>query len=225
MKRKIWGLTLFLLGSFFSLQAQNVSSLSWGQVCSGKMGSEWYGSEEAQKIADDVIYVQRTSGGWMKNEDLHKLTPAKRQTLYNERNKQSCLDNSATTMEMRFLAKVYQKTGIEKYKTAFLKALNMIFIAEKTHGGWSQYYPLSSNGSYHNYLTFNDDLMTNVMKLLQEIANNKGDFENLVDAEMRAKCEASFQRGLEVIIKCQVDDNGTKSARSGNIVAGRRPSP
>ena len=212
MKRKIWGLTLFLLGSFFSLQAQNVSSLSWGQVCSGKMGSEWYGSEEAQKIADDVIYVQRTSGGWMKNEDLHKLTPAKRQTLYNERNKQSCLDNSATTMEMRFLAKVYQKTGIEKYKTAFLKALNMIFIAEKTHGGWSQYYPLSSNGSYHNYLTFNDDLMTNVMKLLQEIANNKGDFENLVDAEMRAKCEASFQRGLEVIIKCQVDDNGTKSA-------------
>lgn len=77
MKRKIWGLTLFLLGSFFSLQAQNVSSLSWGQVCSGKMESEWYGSEEAQKIADDVIYVQRTSGGWMKNEDLHKLTPAK----------------------------------------------------------------------------------------------------------------------------------------------------
>ena len=61
MKRKIWGLTLFLLGSFFSLQAQNVSSLSWGQVCSGKMESEWYGSEEAQKIADDVIYVQRTN--------------------------------------------------------------------------------------------------------------------------------------------------------------------
>lgn len=30
MKRKIWGLTLFLLGSFFSLQAQNVSSLSLG---------------------------------------------------------------------------------------------------------------------------------------------------------------------------------------------------
>lgn len=131
MKRKIWGLTLFLLGSFFSLQAQNVSSLSWGQVCSGKMGSEWYGSEEAQKIADDVIYVQRTSGGWMKNEDLHKLTPAKRQTLYNERNKQSCLDNSATTMEMRFLAKVYQKTGIEKIQNRFSQSIEYDFHRRK----------------------------------------------------------------------------------------------
>lgn len=139
-------------------------------------------------------------------------TSAQKQALYNKRNEHSCLDNTATTQEMRFLAKVYKQTGIEKYKTAFLKALDLIFRAEKGCGGWSQYWPLSGNGSYQDYITFNDNLTTNVMKLLQEIIGNKGDFENLVDAETRARCEAAFQKGLEVIIKCQVDDNGTKAA-------------
>ena len=177
-----------------------------------KMGTEWYGTDEAQRIADDVLYVQKVSGGWMKNDELHKLTSAQKQALYNKRNEHSCLDNTATTQEMRFLAKVYKQTGIEKYKTAFMKGLSLILTAEKGCGGWSQYWPLSGNGSYQDYITFNDNLTTNVMKLLQEIIGNKGDFENLVDAETRTRCEAAFQKGLEVIIKCQVDDNGTKAA-------------
>lgn len=148
----------------------------------------------------------------MKNDELHKLTSAQKQALYNKRNEHSCLDNTATTQEMRFLAKVYKQTGIEKYKTAFMKGLSLILTAEKGCGGWSQYWPLSGNGSYQDYITFNDNLTTNVMKLLQEIIGNKGDFENLVDAETRTRCEAAFQKGLEVIIKCQVDDNGTKAA-------------
>ena len=212
MKKRIWGLAALLLGSFFSVQAQDVSSLTWSQVCSGKMSSEWYGTKEAQSIADDVLYVQKTNGGWMKNDELHKLTAEQKQSLYNKRNEHSCFDNTATTQEMRFLAKVYQQTGIEKYKTAFMKALNLIFTAEKGCGGWSQYWPLSGNGSYQDYITFNDNLTTNVMRLLQDIIGNKGDFENLVDDETRARCEASFQKGLEVIIKCQVNDNGTMAA-------------
>lgn len=93
-----------------------------------------------------------------------------------------------------------------------MKGLSLILTAEKGCGGWSQYWPLSGNGSYQDYITFNDNLTTNVMKLLQEIIGNKGDFENLVDAETSTRCEAAFQKGLEVIIKCQVDDNGTKAA-------------
>lgn len=176
------------------------------------MGTEWYGTDEAQRIADDVLYVQKVNGGWMKNDELHKLTAEQKQALYNKRNEHSCLDNAATTQEMHFLAKVYKQTGIEKYKTAFMKGLSLILTAEKGCGGWSQYWPLSGNGSYQDYITFNDNLTTNVMKLLQEIIGNKGDFENLVDAETRTRCEAAFQKGLEVIIKCQVDDNGTKAA-------------
>ena len=165
-----------------------------------------------EQTKPNVLYVQKVNGGWMKNDELHKLTAEQKQALYNKRNEHSCLDNAATTQEMRFLAKVYKQTGIEKYKTAFMKGLSLILTAEKGCGGWSQYWPLSGNGSYQDYITFNDNLTTNVMKLLQEIIGNKGDFKNLVDAETRTRCEAAFQKGLEVIIKCQVDDNGTKAA-------------
>ena len=52
----------------------------------------------------------------MKNDQLHNLTASQLKTLQNARGEHSCLDNTATTQEMRFLAKVWQKTGIEKYK-------------------------------------------------------------------------------------------------------------
>ena len=50
------------------------------------------------------------------------------------------------------------------------------------------------------------------MKLLQEIAANKGDFADIVDDATRTKCQQSFDKAIEVIIKCQVDDNGTPAA-------------
>ena len=201
----LWG---FVLG----MSAADAASMKWSDICSGKMGAEWYGSAEAQQIADVVLYVQKTNGGWMKNDELHKLTENEKKALYNARGEHSCLDNGATTMEMRFLAKVWQKTKVEKYRESFLKALNMIFKAEKGCGGWSQYWPLSGNGSYQDYITFNDDLMTNVMRLLQEIANGKGDFTDMTDETVRQHCSQSVQRAIDVIIKCQVDDNGTPAA-------------
>ena len=142
-------LMMVLLGGIFSgVKAQNASNMKWSDICSGKMGSNWYGSEEAQTIADNVISGQKTNGGWMKNIEWHKLTASELKAQQNARNEHSCLDNSATTMEMRFLAKVYQKTNVEKYKESFTKALNMIFKAEKGCGGWSQYWPLQGGGSY-----------------------------------------------------------------------------
>lgn len=210
--KKVLLLMILLWGFYVTVGAADASSMKWGDICSGKMGAEWYGSAEAQQIADVVLYVQKTNGGWMKNDQLHKLTEAEKKALYNARGEHSCLDNGATTMEMRFLAKVWQKTKTEKYREAFLKALNMIFKAEKGCGGWSQYWPLSGNGSYQDYITFNDDLMTNVMRLLQEIAIGKGDFVNIADETMRQHCEKSVQRAIDVIIKCQVDDNGTPAA-------------
>ena len=206
-------LIIFLLGGFLTaVKAQKASDMKWSDICSGKMGADWYGSEEAQKIADIVLSVQKNNGGWMKNDQLHKLTDSELKSLQNARGEHSCLDNTATTQEMRFLAKVWQKTQTEKYKESFTKALNMIFKAEKKCGGWSQYWPLQGGGSYWDYITFNDDLMTNVMRLLQEIAAGKGDFANIADDAAKQHCKDAVARAIDVIIKCQVDDNGTKAA-------------
>ncbi|MDD2618897.1 MAG: pectate lyase, partial [Bacteroidales bacterium] len=212
MTKRILLWVIASLGICFGVKAADVSTLTWGQVCSGQMGSEWYGSAEAQAIADIVLSVQKINGGWMKNDQLHKLSASELARLQADRNGRSCLDNYATTQEMRFLAKVYQACKIEKYRLAFGNALQLIFTAEKSNGGWSQYWPLSGNGSYHDYITFNDDLMTNVMKLLRDVHSNTGDFKDIIDETTRERCLASFNKGLEVIIKCQIDDNGTKAA-------------
>ena len=97
-----------------------VTDLTWYQVCMGQMGAEWYGSTEAQDIADIVIAVQKTNGGWMKNDQLHKLSSSEYQRLLSEKNSRSCLDNVATTQEMRYLAKVWKATGNDTYRQAFL---------------------------------------------------------------------------------------------------------
>lgn len=205
MKRILF-MTVLLAGLWVNGLAQSASSMKWADICRGRMSASWYGSDEAQQIADKVLAAQKNSGGWMKNIEFHNVSE------YGDKTEHSCLDNGATTQEMRFLAKVYQSTKVEKYKESFTKALNMIFTAEKGCGGWSQYWPLSGKGSYQDYITFNDDLITNVMKLLQEIATNKGDFADITDESTRKKCEQSFERAIDVIIKCQVDDNGTPAA-------------
>jgi pectate lyase len=204
--------TLVLWGLFFSASATDVSTLKWSQVCSGAMGTEWYSSAQAQAIADVLLEVQKTNGGWMKNYDYHKLSSSDLAGLKNSRHDHSCLDNGSTTMEMCFLAKVWQGCKVEKYREAFDKALNMIFEAEKSCGGWSQYWPLDNNGGYRDYITFNDDLITNIMELLRNIHANKGDFADIVGEAEREHCQTSFDKGIEVILNCQVDDNGKKAA-------------
>ncbi|MBO6306053.1 MAG: pectate lyase [Paludibacteraceae bacterium] len=211
MKRPLITLlcTLYIVPLYLSA---SVSDLSWQQVCSGTMPETWYGSQEAQDIADIVLAVQKENGGWMKNDQLHKLSDTEYQRLISEKNTHSCLDNFATTQEMRYLARVYQATGIDRYQTAFRRALQMIFNAQKGCGGWSQYWPLSGNYSYQDYITFNDDLMTNVMRILHDIASDQGVFANIVDAATRTQCQTAFDRGLQCVLDCQIDDNGVYAA-------------
>ena len=186
----------------------------WANICAGKKGATWYASAEAQALADKVLDIQKNNGGWMKNIEVSTMSDSDYNTLKSASSKaeHSCLDNVATTQEMRFLAKVYQGCKVEKYRESFLKALNMILTAQMKVGGWGQYWPRSGNGSYQDYITFNDDLMTNVLKILRDIYENKGDFADIADETTREKCRAAFDHGLQCIIKCQVDDNGTPAA-------------
>ena len=211
MKRTFLSI-IMLAVACISLSAASLSSMKWANVCSGGMGAAWYGSPESQKVADFVLAVQKNTGGWMKNDQLHNLSTSEYNNLINARDEHSCFDNYATTQEMRFLAKVWQGCKVDKYRESFEDALLLILKAQKQVGGWSQYYPLSGGGSYQDYITFNDDLMTNIMKILRDIYNNEGDFKDIVDETLRNKCKEAFDKGLECIIKCQVDDNGTPAA-------------
>ena len=44
---------------------------------------------------------------------------------------------------MRYLARVYNGTGYERFKESFLRGIDYLLEAQYDNGGWPQYYPLS----------------------------------------------------------------------------------
>ena len=73
--KKLFSLTALIM-LFAAASAQTYKTKTWAQICSGAMGTEWYGSAEAISVADTLLGVQKTNGGWMKNDQYHKLTSA-----------------------------------------------------------------------------------------------------------------------------------------------------
>ena len=120
--KKLFSLTALIM-LFAAASAQTYTSKTWAQICSGAMGTEWYGSAEAISVADTLLGVQKTNGGWMKNDQYHKLTSAeladrKKLKGTNGRSAHSCFDNYSATEGMRFLGKVYNQPKQQRFLDA-----------------------------------------------------------------------------------------------------------
>lgn len=170
----------------------------------------WYASDEAARIADNVLLYQRETGGWHKNIDMAAtLDERQRAAILREKGaRDSTIDNGATFTQLTFLARVYTARKQERHREAFLKGVDYLLRAQYANGGWPQYYPDLSG--YHKHITYNDGAMIGVMKLLRDIAARKSDYV-FVDEERRAKAESAVQRGIECVLKTQVVTEGRRT--------------
>ena len=172
-----------------------------------KQKPEWYSSDEALRIADNVLLYQHQTGGWSKNIDMAKPLSEEEKAgilkLKPETN--SNIDNGSTFTQLAYLARVYEAKKIERYRAAFLKGIDYLLEAQQANGGWPQYYPLRKG--YYTHITFNDGAMIGVMKLLNDIAKKKPTY-SFVDEDLRRRSEAAVARGIEVILKTQVVVDG-----------------
>jgi PelA/Pel-15E family pectate lyase len=164
---------------------------------------DWYTSPEARCVAANILSFQSDSGGWPKNVD----TTAAAYTGNRDQLK-ATFDNGATTDELRVLARMYNATHDEQYRNAFDRGLTYILKAQYANGGWPQFFP--SGRKYARYITFNDDAMVRLMRLLQEITQSKA--YDFVDAERHAEVRQAFDRGVQCILKCQVEVAGKPTA-------------
>ena len=201
---------LVLVSISLSLSAQKSSdsylNKRWKEVAT-KMPDEWYATDDAKMAADSILKYQTRAGGWPKNSDFHrggmKQDEWKR---IQESGVGATFDNSATTTEMMFLAKMYEKNKDERYRNAFLKGLNYIFEAQYDNGGWPQFYPVrKGSSSYSGHITFNDGAMVNVMNFLKSIFENNENFTSLnISDELKNKSRASFNNGVKCILNSQI---------------------
>jgi len=158
-------------------------------------------------IGDNILLYQKDNGGWPKNYDmLAILTTSQKDSLLKVKNiLNTTFDNSTTYSHVTCLATIYSATKLERFKTAALKGIDYILSAQYKNGGWPQYYPLEKN--YSKEITFNDDNITGIMILFKNIKENKNEY-SFVDKKMRKEVSSSFEKGLQCILKIQINDAG-----------------
>ncbi len=189
----------------FALQ---VNAIEWKQCLRQDAG--WYSSDEAVRIADNVILFQRDTGGWPKNTDMTvKLSPDQIKDHVKKKpdRKECTIDNGATHTQLRYLAMVYQATTVERVRDSFIQGVEFLLDTQYKNGGWPQY-PFREG--YYSRVTFNDGAMIGVMRVLNDIANAKPPFE-FVDDELRTRCARAVKAGLECILNCQIEVDGAKT--------------
>jgi PelA/Pel-15E family pectate lyase len=191
----------------FAAAQKPLTELSWQKVATG-MPDEWYGSADSKRVAENVLLYQRNIGGWPKNTPFHKpLTEKEKIFILKEKDLPDAIfDNGATTTEMRFLAKMYSKTGIESYKEAFVKGLHFILTAQYSNGGWPMFFPLRKG--YYTHITFNDDAMFRLMNLLKDIFTKKPLYDFINDGIIVSEAKSAYDHGIDCILKTQIVVNG-----------------
>jgi PelA/Pel-15E family pectate lyase len=171
----------------------------------------WYSSAEAARIADNVLLYQRDAGGWAKNIDMAAPLDEKEKADLAARKKRpySTIDNGATYTQLAYLARTFNAAKQERFKDAFLKGMDSLLKAQYENGGWPQIYPKPSG--YHAHITFNDNAMIDVMRLLCDVARKDAAYA-FVDEDRRSKAEKAVQKGVECILKCQIVVAGKRTA-------------
>ena len=181
--------------------------------------ADWYAGDEARRVAQNIVSFQTPAGGWGKNQDrtgpprlcgqswvtgeLPTTGEADESWSY-----VGTIDNNATIDEIRFLAAVQAHLSGDLQlaaRAAIGKGVRYLLQAQMPNGGFPQVFPLQ--GGYHDAVTFNDDAMVNVGRLLRDIGAGREGFD-ILEPSIRDAATSAYDRLLSLIIATQVRIDG-----------------
>lgn len=104
-------------------------------------------------------------------------------------------------------------TFIDSLCTAALHGIEYLLCMQYSNGGYPQYWP--RNDHYHAHITFNDNAMTNALRLLIDFAAARSPFDvldtigthQITVALMRQRALKACVRGVQCILDCQLRDS------------------
>jgi len=182
------------------------NGITWKEAQRQK--EDWYATQEAQRIADNVILYQHHNGGWVKNINMAEtLTASEKDQLKRVQAQKvgTTIDNGATHTQMRFLAKVDAAQPSYTYRDAFVKGVDFLLEAQYENGGWPQFYPKKEG--YYEHVTYNDNAMIGVMYLLKAVADGEDPYV-FIDGDHKEKVRQAIDKGLKAILKTQIRIDG-----------------
>ena len=172
--------------------------------------AEFFQTEEARRIGDQMLLWQRTTGGWPKNIDMASpMSDEQREQVLKEKDRRddSTIDNGATTMQMKFLARLYQATGEAKYRDGFRRGVEYLLSGQYKNGGWPQFWPVTRG--YQVHITYNDDAMVNTMEMLRDMYEGTEPYGgSLCEPSLKRKLKKAFDKGVECILATQIKTDG-----------------
>ncbi len=166
-------------------------------------------------VAERMLLYQRSNGGWPQDDgdaiDYEKeLTEQKRAEVRGHKSEDdTTFDDQSTTREIDYLIGAYQETGNEAYRDAATKGINFLLEAQLDNGGWPQEYPDTSG--YHGHITYNDNVMIDIMSLLRDISEGEGKYAG-VPTGVRSAAADAVARGISAILRTQYVQDGELTA-------------
>ncbi len=183
----------------------------------------WYATPEARTVADNIVSFQTPAGGWGKNQNRN--APARAPGQWYVAASVSArglardpawsyigtIDNDATVIEIRFLAKAAALSPPERaqsYRQSAIRGLDYLMQAQLPNGGWPQVWPLQ--GGYHDALTLNDGAMANVAALMGDAARAGGEW-HFLPTKLRTRAAAAERHAIDVLLQLQLSIDGRKT--------------
>lgn len=206
-------LLLIILFGFQQFKAQKQEK-EWKKIAFS-VDEFFLKSDEAIKIAENVLLYQKSNGGWGKNIQMQNTISAEeKQKLLSSKNefKGTTIDNKSTVQELTFLANMCRYHQNETYKTAFLNGMDFLLKSQYENGGWPQFFPIQKN--YSSHITYNDDAIANVLFLFKKIKEEGDRYPIKISSETFAKINNSFSKGIDIILKTQYKQKGKLSVWS-----------
>ena len=175
----------------------------WNDKYGRDRQDDTYAPLQFVEIADHLLVFQNDDGGWSKSfNPLVKVPEAELRTLLGRSLSRSTFDNRTTYPHIAYLAKVYGVTGDERYRSAAERGLDYVFREQRPTGGW--------RGADVDAVTYNDDVMLGLMRLLRDVEQVRPHFDWL-NENGRRQAQAALERAIDVTLKCQIVVNGVKT--------------
>ncbi|HEY8570677.1 pectate lyase [Microbulbifer sp.] len=165
---------------------------------------DFIASSEGRALADSLLTFQTPSGGWSKRTDMSAPRQPGQQ-FGTEKDYVPTFDNHATSTQFWVMVNACNALNHSRYCDSASRALNYILLAQYPNGGWPQNFPL--RGKYHDDITFNDDAIANLLRVVNAAAEGDERLAFLSD-ELKARASDSLQRALDMLVATQVKVDG-----------------
>lgn len=171
-----------------------------------RLPDAWFLTDSARLVGANVMAHQIENGAWPKNvnffhfEDDGAAAPSSLEA--------ATIDNGATTTEIRFLMRLFAATGDSLCLESALRGVRYLLSMQYDNGGFPQYFPRHDH--YHARITFNDDAMVSVLRLLREVSLRRAPYGPF-PLELSVEAAAAVDKGVACILACQYVQHGVRT--------------